>query len=316
MKVVVSGGTGFIGVPLVRALADAGHEPVVLTRNPRRASAWLDPRARVVAWDARTLGGWERELSGADAVVNLAGESIGEGRWTPERKERIMSSRVAATRAIVAGLQQADPRPRVLVNASAVGYYGPRGDEVVTEADGPGSDFLAQVVIAWEAAAREAEPLGVRVVRQRMGIVLGQGGALGRMLLPFRLGLGGPIGSGRQWYSWIHRDDAIGLILFALTREDASGAINATAPNPVRMKEFAATLGKVLRRPALLPVPALALRLLLGEQAEAVLSGQRVLPTVAERLGYRFRFPDLETALRDVLGVPGPRQAGAAAGPG
>lgn len=302
MKVVVTGATGFIGAPLCRALRDAGHEVVALSRRVAEARAMLGDGISAAEWDARSSGPWEQELSGAGAIVNLAGESIARKAWTPKQKEVLRASRVDATRALVSAMEKQAQRPAVLANASAVGYYGPHGDETLTEESPPGNDFLAGVVKEWEAAAREAEPLGVRVVRMRLGTVLGEGGgALAKLVPPFRAFLGGPLGSGRQWVSWVHRDDVIGIALWALENQDVSGAVNVTAPEPVTMREFARTLGKVLGRPSWAPVPAVALRALMGEMADIVLNGQRVLPAVAERLGYQFRYPQLEGALKSIL---------------
>jgi hypothetical protein len=248
--------------------------------------------------------GWEQvpdAVRAADAIVNLAGEPIADGRWTPLRKERIRESRVSATRTLVDAVVESSSRPSVLVSASAVGFYGSRGDEPLDETSEPGTGFLAGVCQAWEQEAMRAEPLGLRVVRLRIGVVLANdGGALGRMLPLFRVFLGGPLGSGRQWMSWIHRDDVVGLVLAALGSTRLRGAVNATAPQPVTNREFAEALGRALGRPALLRAPALALRLGLGEMADMLLTGQRVFPAAAERGGYRWRFAELGRALRAV----------------
>jgi uncharacterized protein (TIGR01777 family) len=302
MKVVVSGATGFIGVPLCRALREAGHEVVALTRGAASARERLGPDAGVAEWDARSRGPWEQALAGAGGVINLAGEPVAARAWTPAQKEKLRASRVDATRALVAGMEAASPRPNVLVNASGTGYYGPHGDETLTEESPPGHDFLAGITREWEEAARQAESLGVRVVCLRHGVVLGEGGgALAKMVPPFRLFAGGPLGSGRQWLPWVHRDDVIGLALWALSNDAVAGPVNATAPQPVTMNEFARTLGKVLGRPSWARVPPIALRSLMGEMADVVLNGQRALPIVAEKLGYHFRYPELEPALRSIL---------------
>ena len=286
MRILVTGGTGFVGAPLCRALRGSGHTVTVVSRDPAADG--------VIAWD--TVPDAMRET---DAVVNLAGEPIAARRWRPAQKERIRRSRVDATRTLVAAIAAAEPRPGVLVSASAVGYYGPRGDEPVDETAGPGAGFLAEVCEAWEREALAAEPLGVRVVRLRIGVVLApEGGALARMVPPFRGFVGGPVGSGAQWMSWVHRDDVTGLVVEALEREDYRGAVNATAPHPVTNRDFAAALGAVLARPARLRAPAWALRLALGEMAEMLVTGQRVLPRVAETRGYRWRYPDVGGALR------------------
>jgi len=298
MKLVVTGGTGFIGRALCQALEDAGHALVILTRTATSAGG---ARRRFVTWQPPASGPWQRELDGAEGVVNLAGESI-ITRWTPAKKQRMADSRLNTTRALITAINRAARRPAVLISASAIGYYGPHGDESLDEHAPPGSDFLAQLCQQWEDAARDAEPLGVRVVRLRIGLVLARdGGALARMLPPFQWGLGGPLGSGRQWMSWIHRDDVIGLIRLALEDARVSGALNATAPTPVTMRELTSTLGRVLRRPAILPVPAAALTLLLGEMAHLLLTGQRVVPAKAQQMGYPFRYPTLEAALSACL---------------
>jgi len=288
MRVLVSGGTGFLGAPLCRALRGEGHSVTVVTRDPQAVGG------AAVGWE-----GVDAAVRDADALVNLAGEPIAAGRWRAARKERIVRSRIETTRALVRAVAAADRRPSVLVTASAVGYYGPRGDEPLDETAGPGTGFLAEVCRAWEAEALAAEALGLRVVRLRLGIALApDGGALARMLPPFRAFVGGPLGSGRQWMSWIHRDDVTGLVASALDSEAWVGAVNATAPSPVTNAEFAQALGRALARPAWLRTPSAVLRLALGEMAAMLLTGQRVLPGVAERLRYQFRYRDLGSALR------------------
>lgn len=291
MHVLLTGATGLIGRPLLRALAAAGHSVTVVSRTPGRAPT------RAVGWD-----GVPAIISEVDAVVNLAGEPVADGRWTEERKEAIRASRVQGTRAIVEAMRRAPKRPAVLVNASATGYYGPCGDETVDESHAPGNDFLANVCKAWEAEAVAAEALGVRVVRLRTGIVLSdQGGALGRMLVPFRACLGGPIGSGKQWMPWIHIDDECGLVVAALAGEQWSGPVNATAPEPVRNREFARVLGAALRRPAVLPLPGFVLRLAFGDMASIMLTGQRATPAAAQQFGYDWKHPTLPEAIADLL---------------
>ena len=299
MRVAVTGATGFIGRELCAELVRDGHRVVALTRDPRRAQAAL-PGALVANW-----GDPAAALPPVDGVVNLAGESVA-GRWSEEKKRRLRESRIAGTRRLVEAIASAVERPTVLVSASAVGYYGDRGEETLTEASGPGRDFLAQLCQEWEAEAQSAEALGLRVARLRLGVVLDRdGGALSQMLTLFRLGAGGPLGSGRQWFPWVHRADVVGLCRFALETAEASGPINAVAPHLVRNSEFARALGQALHRPALAPAPAFALRLVLGEFAETLLGSQRVLPERAEALGYAFRFPQLAPALRAILGPPG-----------
>jgi uncharacterized protein len=293
MRIVIAGGSGFIGEPLVRRLVARGDDVAVLSRNPAKVRA-----GRGLAWDGRTQGPWSEEAASADAVVNLAGENVGEGRWTDERKKKLVASRLDATGAIVQALRNAPPRERVLVNASAVGYYGVRGDEELDEHGTRGGGFLAELVEKWEAAAREAESLA-RLVILRFGVALApEGGALKKMMLPFKLGAGGPIGSGAQWMSWIDRDDAVRMVEWALDNRGARGVYNATAPQPVRNRDFTRALGRAVHRPAFMPAPAFALRLAFGEMAEEMLlGGQRVVPRRAEREGFRFDLPTLDASL-------------------
>ena len=300
MKVVLAGATGFLGQPLVRSLSADGHDVVLLTRSPKRAG----PGVRVVTWQPDgTVGSWAEALDGADAVVNLAGESIAEGRWTPARKAALTESRLLSTGSLVAAISRATRRPPVLVSGSAVGYYGPRGDELVTEADQAGNDFLARLSHEWERAAQAAESGGTRVVLVRTGLVLERdGGALKAMLRPFQFGVGGPLGSGMQYWPWIHRADWIALMRFLLDRPDAHGAVNATAPVPVTNEEFSRTLARVIRRPCVFRAPPFVLRLAMGEMADALLlSGQRVVPARAQEMGFKFEYETLEPALRAIF---------------
>jgi uncharacterized protein (TIGR01777 family) len=262
----------------------------------------LPAGTQIIAWDLKKPGEWHRAVGESEAVVNLAGESIAAQRWTPAFKQRLVSSRIETTRAIVEAIRAA-ARPGIcLVNASAVGYYGDRGDAVVTEQTPPANTFLGQLSVDWEGEALQAERAGARVVLLRIGIVLGEGGgALEKMVTPFRLFIGGPLGSGRQWFPWIHRDDVVGMIVWALENPQVRGPLNVTAPNPVTMREFARTLGRVLRRPSFAPAPGFALKLLLGEFAGSLLTGQRAIPEAAQRLGYQWRYPDLEGALRAIF---------------
>ncbi|MFN8110472.1 MAG: TIGR01777 family oxidoreductase [Thermoleophilia bacterium] len=295
MRVAVVGATGLIGGRLVERLTELGMFPVPVSR-----SGGLVRGVPCVTWDAASGPPPEAMLDGTDAIVNLAGVSIGEGRWTEARKRAILDSRLATTGALVQAI--ADGGPRVLVNASAVGVYG-TGERECDESTPPGDDFLARTCVQWEEAARAASTHGARVVLLRSGIVLAaRGGALAKQLPLFRLGLGGPLGGGRQWQSWIHLDDEVDLIVHALRRTDLVGPLNLTAPTPVRQREFAATLGRVLGRPAVLPTPGIALRLALGEMSTLALDGQRVVPRRAQDTGFAFRFTDLEPALRDLLG--------------
>lgn len=300
MRITVTGATGVIGFALVRRLRQRGDEVTVLSREPRRASQALAVPA--VAWDAGTEPAPVEALEGRDGVVHLAGESIAR-RWSDDAKRAIRDSRVVGTRHLVAGLRAAQPRPPVLACASGVGLYGAHGDEPIDESAPPGSDFLARVCVEWEREAVVATQLGVRVVPVRTGVALtAQGGALAAMLPPFRAGLGGPVAGGRHYMPWIHLDDVVGIYLAALDDERWSGAVNATAPEPVTNREFSKALGRALGRPAVAPVPGLVLRLMFGEMAQVLVSGQRALPRRAEELGYRFAHPRLDEALGSALG--------------
>jgi uncharacterized protein (TIGR01777 family) len=302
MKVFITGGTGFIGRRLVQHLLEEGRIPLVLTRSPERARPRMPAGVELVGGDPTVPGDWMARVKEADAAVNLAGEII-FGRWTKEKKERILRSRVEGTRNLVEALSPGTPKGLTLVSGSAVGYYGFHGDELLTEKDPPGEDFLSGVAVAWEEEAKKAEARGARVVFLRTGIVLGEGGgALDQMARPFRMFAGGPVGSGRQYLSWIHLEDEVGLIRFALDNPGIEGPLNATAPEPATNAEFARALGRVLHRPAVMPAPAFAVRAVLGEFAEAILNGQRVIPEKALSAGYRFRYPGLEEALRSALG--------------
>ena len=304
MHIVVAGGTGFIGRALCRRLADAGHAVTALTRDPETARSKVYHAVKIVPWQG--FRGQSQELSnalgGSEVVINLAGAPIADGRWTPRVKEQLRNSREGTTTGIVTTLAKLTTRPVLLMNASAVGFYGPRGDEELTEDAPSGEGFLAGLCREWEGAARAAERLGVRVVTPRVGVVLGRdGGALPKMLPAFRLGLGGPLGHGRQWMSWIHLDDLVELLMF-LMNNAASGPVNATAPHPVTNAEFSKTLGQTLGRPAFLRAPGFAIKLAFGEMAdELLLTGQRVLPHKAHSMGFHFRFPFLAGALNDLL---------------
>lgn len=302
MHVVVAGGTGFIGRAVCRELLRAGHEVTVLTRDASRASGRVPQGVKVAQWSPEQSEELREVLSAKDAVINLSGESVAAQRWTPEFKQKLVDSRVNSTRALVQGIRSAEPRPKVLVNAGAVGIYGNRGEEELTESSPPGTGFLAELAIRWEQSADEARELGVRVVKLRIGIVLGEGGgALEKMLLPFRLFVGGLFGSGQQWFPWIHLDDVSGITLHALAHDTVDGAVNTVAPGIVRLGEFCKALGRVMRRPSWLPVPGFALRLVVGELGESMLWSQRVVPQAALQTGYAFRYPQVEQALRQVL---------------
>ncbi len=299
--VLVTGATGFIGRALCTILKERGQPFTALSRRPERAKTLVPGVKEAWRWRPRLEYPPLAAVQGAGAVVHLAGESVA-GRWNKEKKRAIRDSRVIGTRHLVAAIGEAKSKPGVLVCASAVGYYGNRGDEELTEEAGPGSDFLAEVCQAWEAEARRAEEHGVRVVMLRNGIVLGRGGgALKQMLLPFKLGLGGPVGSGKQWMPWVHVDDVVGIILHAIQQAPVRGPVNATAPAPVRNREFTQTLARLLHRPALLPAPAFGLKILLGEFADVLLASQRVLPRRIQGAGYTFRHPTLEAALGAIV---------------
>jgi uncharacterized protein len=298
MNITVTGATGFVGSRLTHALLDAGHTVHALARKP---PADLPASVRFSEWRSMDEEPPPESLAGADAVIHLAGEPVAQ-RWTPEAKQRIRGSRVDGTRHLVNALSTQSRRPALLISASAIGIYGSRGDEILTERSKTGDDFLARLVTDWEKAAVLAEALGIRVVRLRLGVVLGKdGGALQKMLPPFRLGLGGRLSSGRQWTSWIHIDDVINLILFILANAGVHGAINATAPEPVSNAEFTKELADAIHRPAIFPVPKLALGILFGEMAGMVLASQRVIPEAAKGAGFEFQYPKLGPALRRLL---------------
>ncbi len=292
VNVLISGATGFVGSALSAELAAQGHS----VRGFSRAKG-----PGLIQWDPCAAKPPAEAFEGVGAVVHLAGESV-VGLWTQSKRKAIRDSRVDGTKNLVAGLADLDQRPHTLISASAIGYYGDRGEEELTEDSSPGEGFLTDTCLAWEQAASEAEDLGLRVVRLRIGIVLAAGGgALGAMRLPFRLGLGGPLGDGRQWSSWITRSDLVRLILFSLENQSVSGALNGTAPEPRRQRAFAKALGRALSRPAFLPVPAFALRLILGGFSTELLSSKKVLPRAAESHGFEFRQPSLEPALREIF---------------
>lgn len=303
-RVIVSGATGFIGTALCRDLAENGYEVVVLTRSREKAESVFGGTAAIAEWNGETSDGWLDLAVGSLAIINLAGENIGASRWTKKRKQRLVRSRLAAGKAITEAVEKAAVKPKTIIQASAVGYYGSRGDETLDESSGAGEGFLAGLAREWERSTKPVEKLGLRRVIIRSGPVLDrEGGFLTRVLLPFRLFVGGPLGSGLQWLSWIHRRDEIAAIRFLLEREDLAGAFNLTAPEPVRMREFSKTLGRVMKRPSLFRVPGWLLALFFGEMArETLLGGQKVLPKALLDSGYEFLFPDVESALRESLG--------------
>ncbi len=300
-RITVTGATGLIGPQLVRLLQERGDEVTVLTRDPERARSVLGD-VQAVAWDLLSEPAPAGALSGRDAVVHLAGAPVAQ-RWSAEAKQAIRDSRVIGTGNLIEGLRSAEERPAVLVSSSAIGYYGPHGLEPLDEDAPAGDDFLAQVCVDWEQQAGRAAEIGIRVVQVRTGVVLdANGGALEKMLPPFRMGVGGPVAGGRQFISWIHTDDLVGIMLAAIDDERWSGPVNATAPEPLSNRDFSRVLGRVLHRPSLLPVPGLALKALYGDMAEIVTTGARVLPAKALVLGYAFSQPVLEPALRSAIG--------------
>jgi uncharacterized protein len=302
MRVTLTGATGGIGRGLAEALIARGDEVTALTRSPERAAGRLPQGVTAVGWDPVAGPAPADALAGRDAVVNLAGENVAQ-RWTSEVKQRIRASRELGTRNLVEGLRIAEPRPAALVSGSASGYYGPHGDERVGEDAPAGDDFLAAVSLAWEREAMEAEGLGMRVAIVRTGIVLdADSGALATMLTPFKLGVGGPVAGGRQYMPWIHREDEIGLLLAALDNPGFSGPVNGSAPEPATNRDFSRALGRALHRPVFAPIPAAAIKVLYGDMSQIVVNGVRMVPDRAAELGYTFRHPDLDEALRSTLG--------------
>jgi uncharacterized protein (TIGR01777 family) len=299
MKLVITGATGFIGSVFVDQLSKQHHSLRLLSRKPPRQ---MDVSNKEwIAWKPGAGGEWEQVVDGADGIVNLAGEPIAGKRWSVAQKQELRASRINATRSLVNAIAKANAKPKFLISSSAVGYYGPHGDEILTEESSPGSDFLSRLCVEWEDEACKAEAHGVRVALIRTGIVLGKGkGALAKMVPPFKLFLGGPLGSGKQWMPWIHIDDQIGVLSFLMEKDNAHGAFNATAPNPVTMGEFSKALGEALKRPSWASIPASVLSLILGEMADMLLTGQRALPQAALDLGYKFKFQRVRDALESL----------------
>ncbi|MBP6823354.1 MAG: TIGR01777 family oxidoreductase [Acidobacteria bacterium] len=298
MKILVTGATGFIGQALCKVLAKEGHEFNVLSRRPESVAL---PNSKAFRWDTEAETPPAESWDGVEAIIHLAGEPVAGKRWTEEQKRRIRDSRVIGTRNLVAGMKKAAKAPKVFVSGSAVGFYGNRGDEKVDEHSAPGTGFFPDICTAWEHEAQAASSLGTRVVFTRIGVVLGDGGMLEKILLPFKLGVGGRLGSGNQWFPWIHLDDMVGLIRHALFNDQVSGPINGVAPNSATNAEFTEALGNALNRPTIFPVPEFALRIAMGEMANAALDSQRVIPTVALESGYQFRYPTLQPALDSIL---------------
>ncbi len=307
MKIIITGGSGQIGRHLTQSLTSQGHEVVILSRSPHKVKD-LPAGARAIKWDAKTSQGWLGEVETAEAIVNLAGSNLaGSGffpaRWTEARKKVHLESRLQVGQAVTDAVARADKKPEVVIQASAIGYYGPRGDEILSEYDTqPGDDFMASICIQWEDSTKAVEELGVRRAIIRSGIVLDpEEGALLRLLLPYKMFVGGPMGSGEQWYSWIHPDDETGAIEFLLENQTANGVYNLVAPNPEKNKDFGKTLGKVMGRPSLIPLPGFIMKMAFGEVMTVALDGQRLSPERLLEQGYQFKFPKLEPALRDLL---------------
>lgn len=302
MKIVIAGGTGLIGSTLVASFVQDGHQVVILSRSPEKYAGQFPSSVQLLAWDGKTAGDWASSLNGADVVINLAGENIGARPWTDARKQAIRDSRVNAGKALVNAIESVEQKPRLLVQSSAVGYYGITGDKILPESSPAGEDFLAQVCVVWEDATAPVEKMGVRRVILRTGIVLStREGALPRMLLPMRLFVGGALGTGKQWFPWIHINDEIAAIRFLIENEQTSGAYNLAAPAVLTNAAFTKAMGQVMRRPSLMFVPGFALKLVLGEMSIIVLEGQRVTSQRLQDAGFHFQFSEAAPALADVL---------------
>ncbi len=300
MKILVTGATGFIGQKLCEVLSQSGHQLVGLSRSADSAKQKVPSLSEVFSWDPEREYAPMEAFSEVDAVIHLAGESVA-GRWTKEKKQSIYDSRIEGTKHLVGSMLKADSKPQMFISTSAIGFYGERGDDSLGEDESPGNDFLANVCKDWEAASKPAAEQNVKVANIRIGIVLGpDGGALDAMLLPAKMGVSGPLGSGQQWWSWIHQADVVGLIEHILDQQ-IEGPVNLTSPNPMRQKGFAKVMGDVLNRPAFMPAPSFALKALLGEFSVELLSSKRVLPKKAQETGYTFKFPELEAALKNIL---------------
>lgn len=306
MRIVITGGSGLIGRALTRNLTTDGHEVVILSRSPEQVTD-LPPNARAVGWDTESADGWLHEADGATAIVNLAGPNIaGDSffptRWSDQRRRYLVQSRLEAGAAVVDAVKRADQPPSVVIQASAIGYYGPRGNEIVDESDGPADDFLAQLCVDWENSTAAVEELGVRRAVVRSGLVLStKEGSLPRVILPYKLFVGGPFGNGKQWWSWIHLHDEVRAIRFLIENAAASGPFNLTAPEPLTNSDFGRTLGRVMGRPHLIPIPGFAMRAAFGEVADVVLTGQRVIPRRLQEHGFDFQFSALQPALQHLF---------------
>lgn len=298
MNIILAGGTGFIGSELIRQLIGKNHRILLLTRHPEKHPS---PHVTPIQWDGKTQGQWTSFVDGADAVINLCGESIAKKRWTPEQKQKIVSTRVEPATALAEAVASAQKKPSVFIQASGAGFYSNRGNELITETAGPGNDFLAETCIRWEGAVKNIETM-TRVVFMRFGAVLDKdGGAMAKMIPPFRFFMGGPLGSGKQWLPWIHRADAAGAIVHVLTNEELRGPVNGTGPESVTMQTFCKKLGKSLNRPSWLPVPEAGLKLLMGEMAQLLLDSQQVVPAKLMRSGYQYHYPHLREAFDAIV---------------
>jgi len=302
MKVLIFGGTGFVGRNLTAELLSNGYQVYVVTRKSLKMAISLENKVKVIEWDNHSPLASINQLPETDVVINLAGESIGNRRWSKSVKQEILESRIITTEAIVTAINNRIIQPKVLINASAVGYYGDRQDEEITESEEAGEDFLAQVCRTWENEAYKVQSDLTRVVTIRIGVVLGSDGALSRMAMPFKIFLGGSLGKGNQWISWIHIQDLTSMIRFIIEHQELTGPVNATTPYPMRMKEFCEILGEVLNRPSWLPMPELLLRIALGEMAEMLLHGQRVIPKKLLNAGFEFKYPKIRSALENAIG--------------
>lgn len=301
MKVLIFGGTGFVGRNLTEELIDNGYQVFVVTRNRQKNTNNFGDKVQVIEWNNNSYFPYVNELEKLDAVINLAGEPIGNRRWSNSVKQEILASRIRTTRAIVAAINNCTLQPKVLINASAVGFYGPCQDNEITEFENAGQDFLAQVCRNWENEAYKVQSDSTRVLTVRIGVVLGREGALNKMVMPFKFYMGGPLGSGNQWLSWIHIKDLTSMIRFLIEHQELTGPINATAPEPATMRNFCHVLGEVMNKPSWLPVPELILKIALGQMAEMLLHGQRAVPNKISAAGFEFRFPKLRSALEDAL---------------
>ncbi len=301
MRVIITGGTGMIGRALSRDLVRDGHEVIILSRNPQEHRQNVPDKAELIEWDAKSAHGWLEYADGASGIINLAGVNIGESRWTEKRKKAILSSRIDSGKAVVEAINLAKNKPAWVIQASAVGYYGASGDQILTEDSPAGNEFQSIVCQEWESSTKPLDEMGIRRVVIRSGLVLDRfDGALPRMAMPFRLFVGGQLGNGEQWFSWIHLNDEVQAIRFLIDRAELKGVFNLTAPNPVRNREFTSALGKVLKRPSWIPVPAFALEIIFGEMARVLLTGQRVVPERLLAAGYKFQFPEIISALKEI----------------